>query len=358
LSLPEGLHRIRMRCFREFGFICLITACAALFHTTCLAVAQSEAPAPSPGEVQQSIALVRSPDVNDEIISRTRLMGQILLRVGRFAEAADLFAALAEKKPADFMIVYGQALATFNSGHAAAAEPLARRAMELILPAARPADPQPETTAQAADSLVLLSVILAVQKDDPAALKLLERAVEIAPKHFDAQLSMGRLLFGMGNDNGAIEHFRAAVSLQPENSQAMFFLATTLEHAGDIEGAMTVYRKLANTRPDLYEGHLGLGSLLLKQGGKGVDEGLKELARALEINPNLYEARVALGRSLIARGQPAQAIIHLRRAAELAPQNPEPHYQLSVAYRRLGQADQAAQEAAIVKRINESRRVK
>ena len=285
-------------------------------------------------------------------------MGQILLRVGRFAEAANLFAALAEKKPADFMIVYGHALATFNSGRATEAEPLARRAMEIILPAARAAGRQPETTAQAADSLVLLSVILAVQKDDEAALKLLQQAVEIAPNHFDAQLSMGRLLFGMGDDTGAIKHFRTAVSLQPENSQAMFFLATTLEHAGDIEGAMSSYRKLADTKPDLYEGHLGLGSLLLKKGDKSVDEGLKELARALEINPNLYEARVALGRSLIARGQPSQAIIHLRRAAELAPQNPEPHYQLSVAYRRLGQADAAAQEAAIVKRINESRRVK
>ena len=344
-----------MRCFREFSFVCVITACAALVQATCIAPAQSEAPGPSAAEVKQSIALVRSSDVNDEIISRTRSLGQFLLRVGRFAEAADLFAALAEKKPADFTIVYGQALATFNSGHAAEAEPLARKAMEIILPFA---DREPERISQAADSLVLLSVILAVQKDDQAALKLLQQAVQIAPNHFDAQLSMGRLLFGMGDDNGAIKYFRTAVSLHPENSQAMFFLATALEHAGDIEGAVSSYGKLATTRPDLYEGHLGLGSLLLKQGDKEIDEGLKELARALEINPNLYEARVALGRALIARGQPLQAITHLRRAAELAPQNPEPHYQLSLAYRRLGQGDAAAQEAAIVKRINESRRVR
>jgi len=347
-----------MRYFRQFSFVCVLTACAALLHPNCIALAQREAPAPSAAEVQQSIALVRTSEPNDETISRTRSLGQSLLRVGRFVEAADLFAALAEKKPADFMIVYGQALATFNSGHTAEAEPLARRAMEMVLPAGRAADRQPERIAQAADSLVLLSVILAVQKDDQAALKLLQQAVQIAPNHFDAQLSMGRLLFGMGDDNGAIKYFRTAVSLQPENSQAMFFLATALEHTGDIEEATSSYRKLASTRPDLYEGHLGLGSILLKQGNKGVDEGLKELTRALEINPNLYEARVALGRALIARGQPSQAITHLRRAAELAPQNPEPHYQLSLAYRRLGQGDAAAQEAAIVKRINESRRAR
>ena len=47
---------------------------------------------------------------------------------------------------------------------------------------------------------------------------------------------------------------------------------------------------------------------------------------------------------------------YLRRAAELAPGNPEPHYQLALAYRRLGLKDKASEETAIVKRIHESRR--
>jgi len=345
-----------MRRFRQFRFLCFMMAGAALVSSRCIALGQKDAKAPTVAEVRQSIVTVRTSSSNDEVLAQALSMGQSLLRGGRFAEAADLFAALAEKKPGDFVVLYGQALATFNAGHPAQAEPLARKAMEIALPAARAADRKPEKIAQAADSLVLLSVILAVRKDDQAALKLLQKAVEIAPNHFDAQLSMGRLLFGMGDDNGAIKFFRSAILSQPANSQARFFLATALEHAGDIQGALSSYRKLIEMSPDRYEGHLGLGALLLKQGDRGIDEGLKELTRALEINPNLYEARVALGRSLIARGQPAQAIAHLRRAVELAPENPEPHYQLSLAYRRLGQEDAAAQEAAIVKRINESRR--
>ena len=343
--------------FRQFSFVCLMMACAVWIDSACIALAQGDVPGLSAAEVQQTISLVRAPDVSNDVLSRARSIGQSLLRSGRFAEATDLFSALADKKPSDFMIVYSQALATFNSGHTSEAEPLARKAMEIAVPAAH-ADPRPERIAQAADSLVLLSVILAVKKDDQAALKLLQQAVELAPAHFDAQLAMGRLLFGMGNLDGAIRSFRAALSLQPDNSQSIFFLATALERAGDIEGAVSSYRKLIAIKPDLYEGHLGLGALLLKRGPAGVEEGEKELNRALEINPNLYEAQVALGRSLIGRGHPAEAIAHLRRAAELAPQNPEPHYQLSLAYRRLGRGDDAAQEAAIVKRINESRRVK
>jgi protein O-GlcNAc transferase len=345
-----------MQRFRQISFVCLMLACAGLVNSNGIALAQSDLTSPTAAEVQQAMGLVRAANVSNEVLSRAQVIGLSLLRSGRFAEAADLFSALAEKRPADFTVVYNQALATFNSGHAPEAEPLARRAMEIAVPVAR-ADRQPERITQAADSLVLLSVILAVRKDDQAALKLLQQAVEIAPGHFDAQLSMGRLLFGMGDVDGATKSFRAAVSLQPANSQATFFLASALERAGNIDGAMSSYRKLVAMRPDLFEGHLGLGALLLKQRNVGVEEGEKELNRALEINPDLYEARVALGRSLIARGQPSQAITHLQRAAELAPQNPEPHYQLSLAYRRLGRGDAAAQEAAIVKRINESRRL-
>jgi Flp pilus assembly protein TadD len=70
----------------------------------------------------------------------------------------------------------------------------------------------------------------------------------------------------------------------------------------------------------------------------------------------LYEARVTLGRALVARGRAAEAVEHLRRAAALAPDNPEPHYQLSLAYRRLGRKEEAAAESVIVRRIHESRR--
>ena len=346
-----------MRRFDYSKIACVTMLCTALISSSGIAVAQSNPSGITATEVQQSIALVRDSGASEEVLSRALATGQFLLHAGRFAEALELFSVLAERKPGDFAVVYGQALATFNVGRVSEAEPLARKAVTIVT-AARVSNAELEKTAKAADSLVLLAVILAVRKNDQEALKYLQQAVKIAPNHFDAQLAMGRLLFGMGDDNGAIKFFRAASSLQPANSEAMFFLATALEHRGDMDGALSTYRKLTEIKPDLYEGHLGLGVLLLKQGDGKTDEGLRELTRALEINPNLYEARVAIGKTLVARGQASEAITHLRRAAELAPENPEPHYQLSLAYRRLGQDDAARQEAAIVKRINESRRGK
>ena len=340
--------------FTLLPVLLLVTACAVTLCPASLAQKDGANNAISPAEVSQTINQVRVA-ANENVVERALAIGGGLLRTGRFAEAADLFTALAERKPRDPAILYGQALATFNTGRVAEAERLARQAVNEALSD----ENQAKGTNRAqgsADALVLLAVILAVRGDDAAALKAVQQAVQLAPQHFDAQLALGRALFGIGDDGGAIRAFRAARALQPANAQALFFLATALERSGEIKAALATYRELIAIKPDMFEGHLGLGALLLKRGGTEAEEGLKELKRALEINSNLYEAHVALGRALIARGRAADAITHLHRAAELAPENPEPHYQLSLAYRRLGKNEEAAAQSAIVKRIHESRR--
>ena len=329
-----------------------LVACLALGACGSVAAQIPSNDEPSPREIAQLIDAVRASAAKDEVQARALKAGNLLLRTGRYAEAAQLFGALAEKDATNSIVVYSYALATFNVGRAADAETLAERAFELVNDGTEVDRPQ-----RAADALVLMAVIRAVRGDDAAALKALRDAVAVAPNHFDAQFSLGRLLFGMGDDNGAIKAFRTAIKLQPSHPQALFFLASTEDRSGDADAALVTYRSLIGVHPEMFEGHLGLGALLLKRGGRvNVDEGFKELTRALEINPNLYEARVALGKALVANGHPQEALAHLERAAKIAPENPEPHYQLSLAYRKLGRKEDAAAQAAIVKRIHEARR--
>jgi Flp pilus assembly protein TadD len=303
---------------------------------------------PSADLVSQLVARARAGQLDDAGFAEARAVGFELIRAARFEEADALFGALALRRPNDAASLYGAALAAFNTRRAAEAEPLARRAAEALAGGG--------AKEGAADALVLLAVVLAARGDDAGALKAARQAAALAPQNFDAQFTLGRALYGAGDSAGAARAFRAAVALKPVDARAIFFLATTLERAGDDAEALAAYRELARLRPNDAEGHLGLGVLLVKKGGASVEGGLSELVRALEINPNLYEARVTLGRALVARGRAAEAVEHLKRAAALAPDNPEPHYQLSLAYRRLGRKEDAAAESAIVRRIHESRR--
>jgi Flp pilus assembly protein TadD len=345
------------------------TLFAAIFAVS-LAVLPTGARAQQPGVTDVSSRLTELTQrlsvkpVDDGAVEESRAFGIELLGAARFEEAARLFAAFrlaAPDEPAGF---YGGALALFNLHRLDDAQTLARAAIEKGLAAASLRQPTTDnsTTAatktfgSAADSLVLLGVVLAVKGDDAGALAAVSRAVSLAPDNFDAQFALGRARYGANDPAGAARAFVAAAALKPRDEQTRFFLASALESAGDDAGALAAYRELVTLAPGLAEGHLGVGVLLVKRAGDDLSEGIRELEKALAIKEGLYEGQVALGRALIRKGRIAEAVKPLQHAAELAPNNPEPHYQLAIAYRRLGNKDSADAESALVKKINAARR--
>jgi len=335
-----------------FAFTLMVVACVypAFGQTNSVPAAQ----------VVEMVARVRAAAPGDVASLDAVSLGQILLVEQRYSEARELFQALLDKLPREPAALYGAALATFNLGRPAEAEPLARAAAERYL--AGVAD---RATAKSvardrrlarADALVLVAVILGARGADTEALKSVERAVALAPEDFDAQFTLGRALYTVGDSAAAVRAFRAALALKPDDAQTMFYLATALESAGESDAALGAYRDLVKRKPQAADGHLGWGVLLIKRGGVDVEKGIEELKIAVGIDPNLYEAQVTLGRALLTQKLTRESVEHLRRAAELAPNNPEPHYQLALAYRRLGLDTKAAEESAIVKRIHELRR--
>jgi len=323
------------------------------------ALASRETPV-TPKQVLQTIERVRvsSPDRDLAVLALS--LGQQLLLEKRYSEAVELFKALLEKWPREAPALYGAALANFNLGRTVEAESLIRAAVDIYLGGVgETAGQNPvamDQRARGADALVLLAVVLGARREDNEALKNVERAVALAPENFDAQFTLGRALYSVGDSAAAVKAFRAALALKPDDAKALFFLATALERSGNSDAALNAYRDLIARHPRAAEGHLGLGVLLIKRGGPDAEKGIQELKSAVRIDPDLYEAQVTLGRALLTRKLAAESVEHLQRAAELAPNNPEPHYQLALAYRRLGLNAKAAEESAIVKRIHERRR--
>ncbi len=312
-----------------------------------------------PGELAEILTRVRESSPGGVTPLNAISVGQRLLAQQRYGEADELFKALLEKLPYDPAVLYGAALARFNLNKAAEAEVFVRAAIDVLLakgPDTSKSRSVPlERRWRGADALVLLAIILGSRGADTEALATVKRAVDLVPEHFDARFTLGRALFSVGETANAASAFRAALKLKPDDAKALFFLATALETSGDFAEAQKAYQELVTRNPHAAEGYLGLGTLLLKS-GRDTEKGMQELKIALSIDPNLYEARISLGRALLVRNRAEESVPHLLRAAELAPTNPEPHYQLALAYRRLGMNDKAKEETAIVKRIHERRR--
>lgn len=320
--------------------------CGALILVPLNALGQKTPSDPEILQVEQVLAELKTRNLSAERIATIRASAFQLVATGRNEVAAQIFEALLAAVPRDQQAAYGAALSLFNAKKLIQARELAKLAADYSL----------QDKSRKADALVLLGVILAVEGDNAAALAAVRQAVQLAPEKFDAQFALGRALYGAGDLTNAVLAFRKAVALQPQHPEARFFLATTLEAAGEYGPARNAYIELIRLRPDSAEGHLGLGVLLTKLEGGKSSAAIEELSKAVALRADLYEARVALGKALIKAGRAAEAVSHLKTAASLAPGNPESHYQLALAYRRLGNTVEAANSTARVNEINASRR--
>jgi tetratricopeptide (TPR) repeat protein len=278
-----------------------------------------------------------------------RQKGFSFLQSGNWQEANSTFEQILAKAPNDYVALYGSGLALFNLRRITKADENIQKAIDFL-------SKNKSNDKLLADSLVLSAVISATQNKNDAAIEKLLKAVKIAPNNFDANLSLGRAYFGNSDIVNAVKFFRKSAIIQPNNLQARFFLATALERGGNLPEALKEYRAVVKINENYAEGNLGLGVLLINIEGENSVEGLKALQKAISLNGNLYEARITLGKTLVKLDRAKEAVEHLKKAAELAPKNPEPHYQLAIAYRKLGKKTEAANEAQIVKTIHEARR--
>ncbi|MEJ7861354.1 MAG: tetratricopeptide repeat protein [Pyrinomonadaceae bacterium] len=281
-------------------------------------------------------------------LAAVRQIGFALLGENKFEQSELVFTEILAKFPGDGLSLYGKAVGLFNLKQYSEAENAAAKADAIF--------EKQKNNAALADVLVLSAVIAAVTGKNAAAVEKLKKAVALVPAHFDANLSLGRAFFGNGDLTASIASFRAALKQQPQDVKANFFLASALERNGDTADALNIYRELIKNAPKLAEGYLGLGVLLVKTDGANSSEGLENLQQAVKINPNLYEAQVTLGKILLQQNKTEEALIYLRKAVELLPGNPEPHYQLLQAFRKLGRKADADAEQAIIKKIHENHR--
>ena len=237
ILISATLRLLRLRAANSALSLTVILFCSLV------APAQPQAPRESPvtaKEVSQTIERVRVSAPDKDLATLALSLGQRLLVENRYGDAGELFESLLEKWPHDAAALYGAALAAFNLGRTTEAEPLVRAAVAIYLPGVTDkTGSEPVSSNQrlrGADALVLLAVIQGAQGKDTEALKSVERAVALAPENFDAQFTLGRALYGVGDSAAAARAFRAALKLRPDDARALFFLATALEGAGAPQG--------------------------------------------------------------------------------------------------------------------------
>jgi tetratricopeptide (TPR) repeat protein len=242
-----------------------------------------------------------------------------LLEGGRPAEAAALYASLAERFPG---------LADAREGLAAALAAQGR-------------------TADAAAALVELGQGWLGAGDARTASVHLERAVALAPESASAHAALGRALLQTQAFAGSTDHLARAAALGDGSLATRLLLATALWENHRVVEAEALLREAAaggNPAP-----RHQLGRLLLWQGRH--EEALAVLAPLAAEAPPAVGLTLDLAQALEGVGRVEEAVVGYRHAAALAPDESLPHYRLGILLRRLGEPEEAAAATATYRRL-------
>jgi tetratricopeptide (TPR) repeat protein len=146
-----------------------------------------------------------------------------------------------------------------------------------------------------------------------------------------------------GDRDNAVKEYQAALQLRPNDAELHESLGEFyLDGRSDSDAQSELQEALA-LDPSRTKTLYLLGRLYVLENEN--DKAVPLLKRALQLQPNLNEASGLLGTAYVRMGQYANAVPTLERAAPLDHYG-NIHYQLYVAYRKLGKADLAQKALA------------
>jgi len=155
------------------------------------------------------------------------------------------------------------------------------------------------------------------EENDDAAIDAFN-ALEINPDHVHTLAVLGEIYTDVGNRDIAEEYINQALTLDPQDVLALRNRAYLLEQRGDYAEAATAFEAAIAAAPQRFDLYIQYGRLLRV--------GLAEFDKAVEIYRkavDVYEAPItldALGDGLYNNGDHLQAVRELRKAVEIDPE--------------------------------------
>ena len=168
-----------------------------------------------------------------------------------------------------------------------------------------------------------------------AALSVSGSDVELAEAY--GILGMYYIAHHLNDAAGAAMHNAALLS--PSDFRWAYYRGFIFQMVGDLDAERAAYERALELRPGDLPTLLHLAELDLTLGEN--DMAYREFQRALEIGPAEAAALAGLGRAAASLGRPGEAVELLQDALELQPEATIVHYQLALAYRKLGDNEAA-----------------
>jgi tetratricopeptide (TPR) repeat protein len=297
--------------------------------------------------------------------------GMALAKAGQFAQAETFLSHALAADPANFQLLYTLGVAASQAGH----NERARGVLETAL------RQQPKNL----DALYALALVYNALAQPEQAIRLLAEAAQLDPRRADVQkltaitaknmkadedsaAAWDRYLKLVPNDDEArrerafekaritlldeaLPDLRAYVARHPDDAMGFYELGLSESVDDPAKGTSTLDRAIA-LKPDFVAARAARGILLYSQNKP--EAAVKDLEFAVsQLPPNAPERAVMLdhlGQAYIALNRLADAVPALRKAAQLAPDDPTTQLHLANA---LAEAGQTQESDALMERFRQ-----
>ncbi|HUO86177.1 MAG TPA: tetratricopeptide repeat protein, partial [Thermoanaerobaculia bacterium] len=229
---------------------------------------------------------------------------------------------------------------------------------------------------------MMLGRLQAERGDEAAALATVRTALAAAPNSEEVVSAYARLSLATGAPAPALRALEALVRMHPEVAEHHYLLGVSLIQLGDLARARAVLEEAIRLAPDQPRAHTVLGLVLnrlshfaeaksalaaalrlapddldalaalaeAEEGSGELESAERRARRVLARAPGHATAWLVLGLVLMENERYAEARDALLAAVAAEPSSVKAHYQLSLAYARLGDRARSAEHAELSRR--------
>ena len=146
-----------------------------------------------------------------------------------------------------------------------------------------------------------------------------ERSIQLDPDYVRSHCNLGVALATLGRYEEAVESYHRALEIDPDFANCHHNLGVSLRNLKRFDDALASFRRALELQPDASRTHYEIGFCLSRL--RRWTEGIASLERAIELDPQFGPSYRFLGVCLLPVGREAEAIAAFRNAARLDPKD-------------------------------------
>lgn len=177
--------------------------------------------------------------------------------------------------------------------------------------------------------------------DSTGAIEGYRAVLEVDPGHLRARNNLAVLLDRTGYHEEAVAHLQAALELHPENPELLSNLGAALGALGRFDEAEDALRRALRLEPNGTHIRANLGILHFRRGL--TEQAESELRWVCERDGDHASAHFYRGEALNQLGRVDEGLRVLERAVELQPTNARAYHLMGILYDRKGEPERASE---------------